>query len=65
VSFLSANVRFSIAKARQELGFEPGIDLREGIRRTADWYLADLSASADLDPAEKPLVEPMAGATRR
>lgn len=65
VSFLSANVRFSIAKARQELGFEPGIDLREGIRRTADWYLADLSASAHLDPAEKPLVEPMAGATRR
>lgn len=28
----------SIAKAQQLLGYEPKIDLEEGIRRTADWY---------------------------
>ena len=28
----------SIEKARDLLGFEPQIDLAEGIRRTADWY---------------------------
>jgi nucleoside-diphosphate-sugar epimerase len=28
---------YSIAKARRELGYEPGVDLREGMRRTESW----------------------------
>jgi nucleoside-diphosphate-sugar epimerase len=30
----------SSAKARSELGFAPRFDLEQGVRRTADWYLA-------------------------
>lgn len=30
---------FDISKARAELGFAPKVDLRHGIRRTAQWYL--------------------------
>jgi len=30
---------FKIDKARNELGFEPRIDLDEGLKRTAEWYL--------------------------
>lgn len=28
----------NIALARELLGYEPGVDLKEGIRRTAEWY---------------------------
>ncbi len=45
VPFLAANVArwiahypCSVAKARVELGFEPRIDLAEGVRRTVEWY---------------------------
>jgi nucleoside-diphosphate-sugar epimerase len=27
-------------RARRELGYEPGVDLPTGLRRTAEWYLA-------------------------
>ena len=30
--------RADITKARRVLGFDPSIDLREGLARTADWY---------------------------
>lgn len=29
---------FDISRARRELGYEPQVDLREGLRRTVDWY---------------------------
>jgi len=29
---------FDVSKAEQELGFEPQVDLREGLRRTVVWY---------------------------
>lgn len=29
---------FNIDKAKQELGYEPRVDLAEGLRRTAEWY---------------------------
>jgi nucleoside-diphosphate-sugar epimerase len=32
--------RFSISRARRELGFSPRVDLAEGIRRSIDWYRA-------------------------
>lgn len=32
------NRAFDISKARHELGYEPKVDLRTGLRRTAEWY---------------------------
>jgi nucleoside-diphosphate-sugar epimerase len=39
VAFFGADNRYSIGKARRELGYAPQVDLREGIRITARWYL--------------------------
>jgi dihydroflavonol-4-reductase len=38
VDFYRKSRAFDITRARQELGYNPAIDLRTGIRRTADWY---------------------------
>ena len=38
VDFFTKNRAFDMARARRELGFEPAVDLVEGVRRTADWY---------------------------
>ncbi|MBN2355630.1 NAD-dependent epimerase/dehydratase family protein [candidate division KSB1 bacterium] len=32
---------FDISKAKNELGYQPKVDLEEGIKRTAQWYLAN------------------------
>ncbi len=34
-----------ISDARRDFGFEPKVDLREGIRRTVEAYLADKAAA--------------------
>jgi len=39
VAFFGADNRYSIGKARTELGYAPQVDLRDGIRITARWYL--------------------------
>ncbi|HEX5303346.1 MAG TPA: NAD-dependent epimerase/dehydratase family protein [Streptosporangiaceae bacterium] len=39
VTFFGADNRYSIGKARRELGYAPQVDLRDGIRITARWYL--------------------------
>ena len=31
---------FSSAKARREIGYEPQVDLEEGLKRTYQWYKA-------------------------
>ena len=41
VAFFSEDRRFSIAKARRELDYQPHVDLEEGIRRTVAWYRAE------------------------
>ena len=38
VDWYRQNRAFSIAKARRELGYNPTIDIDEGLRRTAEWY---------------------------
>ena len=38
VDFFTKSRAFDIARARTELGFAPRVGLREGIRRTLDWY---------------------------
>jgi nucleoside-diphosphate-sugar epimerase len=38
VDFFTKSRAFDIARAKAEIGFAPRVDLREGIRRTLDWY---------------------------
>jgi nucleoside-diphosphate-sugar epimerase len=38
VDFFTKSRAFDTTRARRELGFEPRIDLRQGIRRTLVWY---------------------------
>lgn len=40
VDFFTKSRAFDISRARQELGFAPAVDLREGIARTLEWYRA-------------------------
>ncbi|MCX6357863.1 MAG: NAD-dependent epimerase/dehydratase family protein, partial [Candidatus Aureabacteria bacterium] len=39
VDFFRKDRAFDISKAKRELGFAPKISVREGLRRTADWYV--------------------------
>jgi nucleoside-diphosphate-sugar epimerase len=38
VDWFRQNRAFSISKARRELGYQPKIDLEEGLKRTGQWY---------------------------
>ena len=38
VDFFTKSRAFDISRARTELGYAPAVGLREGIRRTLDWY---------------------------
>ncbi len=38
VDFFTKSRAFDTTRARTELGFNPAVDLEEGIKRTADWY---------------------------
>lgn len=38
VAFFGTDNRYAINKARRELGYEPQVPIREGVRLTADWY---------------------------
>ena len=40
VDFFTKSRAFDIARARQELGYQPAVGLREGVRRTLEWYRA-------------------------
>lgn len=40
VDFFTKSRAFDISRARAELGFDPNVGLREGIRRTLAWYRA-------------------------
>jgi len=41
ISYLTRRGTYSIAKARKHLGFEPRIDLPEGMQRTHQWLMAE------------------------
>lgn len=41
VDWFRQNRAFDISKAKAELGYQPRVDLDEGLRRTADWYRAE------------------------
>jgi nucleoside-diphosphate-sugar epimerase len=38
VDFFTKSRAFDISRAREELGYAPAVDLREGIRKTLAWY---------------------------
>ena len=38
VDFFTKSRAFDTTRARTELGFEPKVDLQQGIHRTATWY---------------------------
>jgi len=38
VDFFTKSRAFDITRARTEIGFAPGVGLRQGIRRTLEWY---------------------------
>ena len=38
IKSISAGRRLSIEKAKRELGFQPKVNLEEGIRRAIEWY---------------------------
>jgi nucleoside-diphosphate-sugar epimerase len=39
VAFAGTDNRYAIGKARRELGYSPRVDLHEGVRLTARWYM--------------------------
>jgi nucleoside-diphosphate-sugar epimerase len=39
VAFFGTDNRYAIDKARTELGYQPAVSLREGVRAAAEWYL--------------------------
>jgi len=41
VDFFTKSRAFDITRARSELDFQPRVTLREGVRRTLDWYRAE------------------------
>jgi len=45
LQLLGGENRFSISRARRELGFSPRVDLAEGIRRSVEWYRATLAVA--------------------
>lgn len=51
VKLFGADNRHSIDKAKRELGYRPLVELRDGIRLAAEWYLAHAEAQPDLPPA--------------
>jgi dihydroflavonol-4-reductase len=40
VDFFTKSRAFDVSRARGEIGFNPGVGLRDGIRRTLEWYRA-------------------------
>lgn len=40
VDFFRKSRSFDISRARREIGYDPQVDVREGVRRTLEWYRA-------------------------
>ena len=41
LSEMNKTIACSVDKARDELGYRPGVELREGMRRSVEWCLAN------------------------
>ena len=51
VMMFGTDNRHSVQKARSELGYEPKVDLREGIRRASEWFNAGGMEWSSVHPA--------------
>jgi nucleoside-diphosphate-sugar epimerase len=51
VALIGRSTRFSIDRARTELGWSPRVPAAEGLRRTLDWYRGLKRVRADLVPS--------------
>jgi nucleoside-diphosphate-sugar epimerase len=51
VKLFGTDNRHAIDKARRELGYHPRVDLREGVRLAANWYLARAQRDMPSEPA--------------
>lgn len=51
LKFAGLNLDFSIAKARQVLGYQPAVSFQQGMQTTLQWYRQELAAT---DAAPKP-----------
>ena len=56
VAFAGTHNRYAIDKARRELGYAPRVDLDEGVRITAHWYMAAANGQS-AEPSVSPLSE--------
>jgi 2-alkyl-3-oxoalkanoate reductase len=61
VAFLGTDSRYSIEKARRELGYRPHVQLLEGIRRTAEWYRHATLSQAGGPPVDRQVELPVLG----
>jgi len=75
VAFFGTDNRYSIDKARTELGYQPAVGLRDGVRTAAEWYLehrrsanrgdgANPGEGASRDDGRADTAGPSAGAAR-
>lgn len=63
VAFFGTDNRYAIGKARAELGYQPEVSLRDGVRIAAEWYLRrQRSVGRGAQPAAS--AEPAAGLAR-
>jgi 2-alkyl-3-oxoalkanoate reductase len=51
IQLLGGENRFTISRARQELGFSPQVMLAEGVKRSVDWYRTRTTAAATNEAA--------------
>jgi nucleoside-diphosphate-sugar epimerase len=51
VGLVGRPTRFSIARAREELGWRPRVGAREGLRRALDWWQSQAPAAESSPPA--------------
>ena len=47
IQLLGGENRFSIERARRELGFSPQVPLAEGVRRSVEWYRTTYMSTSD------------------
>ena len=63
-AFLGTSVRFSIDKARNNLGYAPRVSLREGIRRSAAWYLSSVINDESVEGQKRTATRAATGAVQ-
>ena len=47
IKLYGSNNAHSLAKARTQLGYEPAVSIRDGVKKTAEWYLRATEAVSD------------------